>query len=89
MVKFGLWPITEAEADSPFRTFISMTYIIFQKLYPLGAGSLEIRIAMKHEIKVKFANGFFRGKISPLMPSFFKLRNKEKEVSFGKFSMAD
>ena len=77
MVKFGLWPITEAEADCPFRTFISMTYIFFRKLYPLEAGSLEIRIAMKHEIRIKFPH------------VFFKLRKKEKDVFFGKFSMAD
>jgi hypothetical protein len=51
--------------------------IIFQKLYPLGAGSLEIRIAMKHEIRIKYAH------------VFFKLRKEEKDVFFGKFSMAD
>ena len=47
----------------------------FQKLHPLGAGRLKIRIAMKYENKIKFAPVFFKKKITSLP---FNLRNKEK-----------
>ena len=57
--------------------------LIFQKLYPLG--NLNIRNAMKHVIKTKFAYVFFQKRLASLCLASFKLRNKEKCVFFGNF----
>ena len=39
---------------------------------------------MKHEIKIKFAQGFFKKILAPLCVASFKLRNKDKDAFFWK-----
>ena len=44
---------------------------------------------MKYEFKIKFAHVFFKERLASLCLAPFKLKNKEKDVFFGKFSTTD